>query len=71
METISKLIKRTEPELLLVFTGEESHQCRRIRQDMGAEVVRLDGSHFLHPAPVVLKGLADLQRLDWQQVGAR
>lgn len=69
--TIRELVERTEPELLFVFTPEKSRQCRRIRQEIPAQVVRLEGGHFLHPAPVVLEGLADLRRLDLDGAGSR
>ncbi len=68
--TIRKLVERTEPELLFVLTPEMGRQCRRIRRDIPVRVVRLDGGHFLHPAPVILKGLADLQRMDWSEAGS-
>ena len=62
-EAIRKLVEATRPEILFTLKGKTADRCPLLAMDLPARVVPLPGEHFLHPAPVVLKGLADLQAL--------
>lgn len=66
--TLNDLINTLQPELLFVFERTQSKQCALIMPKTPLQIVHLDGEKFLHPAPVLLDGLAELQqqRHKWQ-----
>lgn len=59
--TLNELINTLQPELLFVFERTQSKQCALIMPQTPLQIVHLDGEKFLHPAPVLLEGLAELQ----------
>jgi len=67
--TINALINELEPELLFIFERKQNKQCAFIRPKTPLRIINLDGEHFLHPAPVLLDGLAELQQHQaaWQK----
>jgi iron complex transport system substrate-binding protein len=66
--TLNALINELQPELLFVFERKKSKQCAFIAPKTPLRIINLDGEKFLHPAPVVLEGLNELQqqRKQWQ-----
>lgn len=62
LTTINALINELEPELLFIFERKENTQCAFIRPKTPLAIINLDGEKFLHPAPTLLDGLAELQR---------
>ncbi len=60
--TINALINELEPELLFIFERKENVQCAFIKPKTPLQIINLDGEKFLHPAPLLLEGLAELQR---------
>lgn len=58
--TINALINELEPDLLFIFERKENKQCAFIKPKTPLTIINLDGEKFLHPAPVVLDGLAEL-----------
>jgi len=62
LATINALINELEPELLFIFERKENAQCAFIRPKTPLAIINLDGEKFLHPAPTLLDGLAELQR---------
>ncbi|MFO7592637.1 MAG: ABC transporter substrate-binding protein [Pseudomonadota bacterium] len=60
--TLNALINALEPELLFIFERKENAQCAFIKPKTPLRIINLDGDKFLHPAPVLLEGLAELQR---------
>lgn len=60
--TLNALINELEPELLFVFERRQNKQCAFIRPKTPLTIINLDGEKFLHPAPVLLQGLVDLQQ---------
>ncbi|MEW6646278.1 MAG: ABC transporter substrate-binding protein [Pseudomonadota bacterium] len=60
--TLNELINTLQPELLFVFERTQSRQCALIMPQTPLQIVHLDGEKFLHPAPVLLEGLAELQQ---------
>ncbi len=60
--TLNELINTLQPELLFVFERTQSKQCALIMPQTPLQIVHLDGEKFLHPAPVLLEGLAELQQ---------
>lgn len=57
---LDDLIGTLKPELVFVFERKYSDQCATILPRTGVRIVALDGEQFLHPAPVLLKGLDTL-----------
>lgn len=64
---ISTLADRQQAEVLFVFERKAAQQCALIRPQRPLPIVTLDGGNFLHPAPSLLDGLAELQarRVQW------
>jgi iron complex transport system substrate-binding protein len=60
--TLNALINALQPELLFVFERTQSRQCALIMPKTPLQIVHLDGEKFLHPAPVLLEGLAELRQ---------
>ncbi len=54
---LDDLIGKLRPEYVFVFERKYSDQCAAILPRTGVRIVALDGEQFLHPAPVLLKGL--------------
>jgi iron complex transport system substrate-binding protein len=67
LATINALINELEPELLFIFERKENAQCAFIKPNTPLAIINLDGEKFLHPAPTLLDGLAELQhhRAHW------
>lgn len=67
--TINALINELEPDLLFIFERKESQQCAFIKPKTPLAIINLDGEKFLHPAPIVLEGLAELknQQAHWRE----
>jgi iron complex transport system substrate-binding protein len=65
--TLNALIDELQPQLLFVFERKQSGQCAFIKPKTPLKIINLDGELFLHPAPVLLQGLAALQqqRSNW------
>lgn len=59
--TINALINELEPDLLFIFERKENKQCAFIKPKTPLTIINLDGEKFLHPAPVVIDGLAELK----------
>ncbi len=66
--TLNALINELQPELLFIFERKASKQCAFIAPKTPLRIIHLDGEKFLHPAPVLLDGLRELQqqRNKWQ-----
>jgi len=60
IKTISELVSRTRPEIVFVL-HDADHGCAVSLDIPDVEVIELDGNHFVYPAPILLKGLRDLQ----------
>ncbi|MEN8169516.1 MAG: ABC transporter substrate-binding protein [Pseudomonadota bacterium] len=58
--TINALINELEPELLFIFERKQNKRCAFIKPKTPLTIINLDGEKFLHPAPVLLDGLAEL-----------
>ena len=58
--TINALINELEPDLLFIFERKQNKQCAFIKPKTPLTIINLDGEKFLHPAPVLLDGLAEL-----------
>ncbi len=54
---LDDLIGVLRPEIVFVFERAHADQCAAILPRSGVRIVALDGEQFLHPAPVLLKGL--------------
>ncbi len=69
---IGTLADTLRADVLFVFERKDAQQCQLIRPRRPLRIVTLDGDHFLHPAPVLLEGLADLRarRAQWSQADA-
>lgn len=59
-EAIGALVARTRPDILFVFHDAGMRQCPLLAMELPVRIVPLNGEHFLHPAPVLLEGLAEL-----------
>jgi len=59
--TINALVKTLQPELLFIFEQTRNKQCAFIAPKTPLTIINLDGEKFLHPAPLLLEGLAELQ----------
>lgn len=60
--TLNSLINQLEPELLFIFERKQNKQCTFIKPKTPLQIINLDGEKFLHPAPVLLEGLTELQQ---------
>lgn len=60
--TINMLINELEPDLLFIFERQQNKQCAFIKPKTPLRIINLDGDNFLHPAPVILDGLAELKQ---------
>lgn len=60
--TINALINELEPDLLFIFERKQNKQCAFIKPKTPLQIINLDGDNFLHPAPVLLDGLAELRQ---------
>lgn len=58
--TLNALINTLQPEILFIFERKENKQCAFIKPQTPLRIINLDGDNFLHPAPVLLQGLAEL-----------
>ncbi|HEY0720938.1 MAG TPA: ABC transporter substrate-binding protein [Gammaproteobacteria bacterium] len=67
--TINALIEQLQPQLLFIFERTLHSQCAFIKPKTPLRIISLDGEKFLHPAPVVLEGLAELasKRNEWSR----
>lgn len=67
--TLNALINQRQPELLFIFERTLQPQCAFIKPKTPIRIISLDGEKFLHPAPVVLEGLAELasKRTEWSR----
>lgn len=61
-------VKKYRPSVIFVFEHRETPSCNAALSQMGVKLVFLDGGLFLHPAPVLLKGLDELaaKRKQWE-----
>ncbi len=59
--TLNRLIDELKPELLFIFERSSNPQCQLIKPETPLRIINLDGEKFLHPAPVILDGLEELQ----------
>ena len=62
MKSVDELLRRTEPEIVFVLQDND-HGCSIDIAEGNYKVVLLDGEHFVYPAPVLLEGIADLERI--------
>lgn len=62
VEQLTDLINQLKPELVFIFERTLNPQCAFIRPETPVRIITLDGELFLHPAPVILEGLAELAR---------
>jgi iron complex transport system substrate-binding protein len=60
--TLNALVKKLEPDLLFIFEQTRHKQCAFIAPKTPLTIINLNGEKFLHPAPVLLEGLAELQQ---------
>ncbi|MGM0680368.1 MAG: ABC transporter substrate-binding protein [Pseudomonadota bacterium] len=69
IEDLIDLLNRYEPDVLFIFERNIGKSCNMLRPEVPLYIVTLDGEHFLHPAPVLLKGLAQLhsRQNEWQR----
>ena len=69
---IGMLADTLRADVLFVFERKAAQQCQLIRPKRPLRIVTLDGDHFLHPAPVLLEGLAELRekRSQWSVADA-
>ncbi|MDH5409022.1 MAG: ABC transporter substrate-binding protein [Gammaproteobacteria bacterium] len=62
IEEITTLLNTFEPDILFIFERKLNSRCNLILPKVPVKIVPLDGKVFLHPAPTLLKGLAELER---------
>ncbi|BCN93197.1 hypothetical protein THMIRHAM_09820 [Thiomicrorhabdus immobilis] len=55
------LIQQTQPNLVFIFERQLAPACRLMKLPQGTQIVTLDGTNFLQPAPLLLKGLQQLK----------
>lgn len=62
IEEITTLLNTLQPDILFIFDRKLNSKCNLILPKVPIKIVTLDGRHFLHPAPVLLKGLDELDK---------
>lgn len=62
IEEINTLLDTLQPDILFVFERKRHARCNLILPETPIKVISLDGQHFLHPAPILLKGLDELHK---------
>jgi iron complex transport system substrate-binding protein len=60
--TINALINELRPDLLFIFEQTRNKQCSFIKPKTPLTIINLDGGKFLHPSPLLLDGINELQR---------
>jgi iron complex transport system substrate-binding protein len=67
--TLNALINQLQPQLIFIFEHSLHPQCALIKPKTPIRIITLDGEKFLHPAPVLLEGLAELaaRRNEWRR----
>lgn len=67
--TINALVEQLKPELIFIFEQTRNKQCAFIAPKTPLTIINLDGEKFLHPSPILLEGLAELQthQSQWSQ----
>lgn len=68
IEELTSLLNILQPDVMFIFERKLNSKCNLVLPKVPVRIVALDGQHFLHPAPVLLEGLRELnnkQRL-WQ-----
>lgn len=68
IEEITTLLNTFQPDILFIFERKLNSRCNLILPKVPVKIVTLDGKHFLHPAPVLLEGLNELEKKQalWQ-----
>ncbi|MDH5445930.1 MAG: ABC transporter substrate-binding protein [Gammaproteobacteria bacterium] len=62
IEGITSLLNTFKPDILFIFERKKSSRCKLVIPDVPVKFILLDGENFLHPAPVILKGLKELDK---------
>lgn len=57
VEEITSLLDKYSPDLLFIFERTLHPQCQVMTPKVPVKIVTTDGELFLHPAPILLKGL--------------
>lgn len=57
---ITSLLDTFQPDILFIFERKLNSRCNLILPKVPVKIITLDGKHFLHPAPVLIKGLKEL-----------
>lgn len=67
-EETQALIAALKPDLIFVFTRQVADACSLIELPKISQLLVLNGDNFLHPAPVLLKGIDELieKQAIWQ-----
>ncbi|RTY35038.1 ABC transporter substrate-binding protein [Chlorobium phaeovibrioides] len=58
---VKDLVNHFKPDFLIVFERDMGKVCSAVSMETNVKVINLDGDYFLHPAPVILKGLTELK----------
>ena len=68
IEEITSLLDHFQAKLMFVFERTRNKQCDLLLPKTPVRIVALNGELFLHPAPLLLKGLNELssKRNQWQ-----
>jgi ABC-type hemin transport system substrate-binding protein len=61
---ITQLLDTFQPDMLFIFQRKLSTQCQMLTPKIPVRIHSFDGELFLHPAPVLLKGMAELEKLN-------
>ena len=61
---ITQLLDTYQPDMLFIFQRKLSAQCQMLKPKVPVRIYSYDGDLFLHPAPVLLKGLEELNKLN-------
>ncbi len=61
IESLPALVGRFQPDRLFLFSRADNKHCRLLLHQQPVKITPLDGDLFLHPAPILLEGLRQLQ----------
>lgn len=73
IEDVTKLLNRYHPDVLFIFERSARNSCKILMPETPVQIINLEGELFLHPAPVLLKGLERLhaRRSEWYSTPSR
>ena len=66
IDELTSLINTFKPHIVFILERKLNSKCNLILPKLPVKIITMDGRNFLHPAPVLLTGLNELNAKQWQ-----